>query len=397
MSLPIPADLPAAVRDRLADVFARPAVEPDWGDSPDRAAVLAQLAAAPTVTTAPDVDRLTGLLAAVAAGRGLLLQADCAYPFRRANAAYTVADARTLSDVATLLMAGTGLGVTVVARLGGQYAFPVGAGEQHTEPSGYRYDAHRMLAMYANASATRNVLHELGEHSPPDSLHRWSDRLERYADRDDAFRDVAAGVRRTVRFLLSVRPHALTPARRVYTAHRAAMLEYDAALLRAAGDRLYALSADSLWLGGPIAASDGAHVAFAATVRNPVSVTVGAGTTAREAAMYVRLLAAGQPPGRLTFVVRMDRDALTTRLPALLERVCRTGEAVTWLYDPAGGTVRDLYTCCTLLREAGSRLGGLHLGGAAPAEDRPHLDPDRHWSLALAMTALLQELPLAAG
>ena len=61
----------------------------------------------------------------------------------------------------------------------------------------------------------------------------------------------------------------------LFASHEMLVLDYERALLRLDGERLYLLSAHQLWIGERTRQLDGAHVALAALIANPVGVKIG--------------------------------------------------------------------------------------------------------------------------
>jgi 3-deoxy-7-phosphoheptulonate synthase len=95
-----------------------------------------------------------------------------------------------------------------------------------------------------------------------------------------------------------------------YVSHEALLLEYESALVRCGEHgQPYASSAHLLWIGERTRQPDGAHVAFAASITNPVAVKIGPTATVDEVAALIDRL--GGPPGRLTLIVRMGARAVT--------------------------------------------------------------------------------------
>mgnify|MGYP001061181621 CR=1 FL=1 len=125
-----------------------------------------------------------------------------------------------------------------------------------------------------------------------------------------------------------------------YVSHEALLLEYESALVRCGEHgQPYASSAHLLWIGERTRQPDGAHVAFAASITNPVAVKIGPTATVDEVAALIDRL--GGPPGRLTLIVRMGARAVTERLPALLDGLGSRARQVVWFTDPMhGNTVR---------------------------------------------------------
>jgi len=124
-----------------------------------------------------------------------------------------------------------------------------------------------------------------------------------------------------------------------YSSHEALILDYERALTRidSRTGTPYDVSAHLVWLGERTRQLDGAHVAFAAGIRNPVGVKVGPTTTPDEALALVERLDPAREPGRLTFITRMGAGRVRDALPELVEKVTASGAQVGWVCDPMHG------------------------------------------------------------
>ncbi len=165
----------------------------------------------------------------------------------------------------------------------------------------------------------------------------------------------------------------------VYTSHEALILDYEAALtrrdIRTGG--LYAGSGHMLWIGERTRQLDGAHLAFAAEVSNPLGVKLGPTSTADEALAIIDLLDPEREPGRLTFITRMGARQIRDVLPELVAKVTASGAQVVWVCDPMHGNtftspggrktrrVSDIADeaagFLAVHRELGTHPGGFHL------------------------------------
>ncbi|GAA4873701.1 3-deoxy-7-phosphoheptulonate synthase class II [Saccharopolyspora cebuensis] len=352
-------DLEAAVADgippdrrrELDEALARPAAQqPDW---PDRAALRAAtgvLRAAPALTSPAETRRLRRELAEVARGRAFLLQGgDCAETFAGGTEQHLGGTVNLLARMAGVL-SGAGLPVVKLARMAGQYAKPrskptdvlglpayrgdIVNGVDPT-PAARRPDPHRLVRAHGHASSTMNFLRMLQEREDP------------------------AG-------------------KRLFTSHEALLLDYERAQLRVDPDEdLYATSGHFLWIGERTRQPDGAHLAFAALLANPIGVKIGPRTTPEEVVEYASRLNPGRVPGKLALISRMGCEAVRDALPPLVERVEAAGHPVVWVCDPMHGNthesasgyktrdvqdvVREVRGFFDVHRGLGTHPGGVHL------------------------------------
>ncbi len=354
--------------DRLEAALARPAAQqPVWRD-PGRARDAVELLSRSRPIVAPaETARLSTRLAAVARGEAFLLQGgDCAETFAGNTEAHVRGNLRTLVDMAAVLAGGTGLPVVKIARMAGQYAkprsqpvdalgLPVYRGDlvNSVEPTltARTADPHRMLRAHADAARTMALVR--------------------------SFHDV-------------------------HVSHEALLLDYEKSSLRVdtAGPepRLSSGLGHFLWIGERTRQLDGAHIAFAELLSNPIGLKIGPGTTPETAVEYVRRLDPHREPGRLTLISRMGHTQVRDVLPPIVEKVTATGHQVIWQCDPMHGnthTSANGYKTRDVLRIAdeiagffevhrrlGTHPGGIHVevtgddvtecvGGAVAEADLP--------------------------
>jgi 3-deoxy-7-phosphoheptulonate synthase len=114
-------------------------------------------------------------------------------------------------------------------------------------------------------------------------------------------------------------------------------------MVRVRGERQpYDLSAHFLWIGERTRQLDGAHLAFAELLANPIGVKIGPTTTPEQAVEYVERLDPHDEPGRLTLISRMGSTEVRRVLPPIVEKVSASGHAVVWQCDPMhGNTVQS--------------------------------------------------------
>jgi 3-deoxy-7-phosphoheptulonate synthase len=353
--------LPADLRARLDDALDRPAAQqPEWPDVEHVARVRTVLESVPPVTLPPEVDRLHARLAEVANGQAFLLQGgDCAETFIDNTEPHIRATIRTLLQMAIVLTYGASLPVVKVGRIAGQYAKPRSAPTDALGLPTYRGDIvnsltpdaklripdpSRMVRAYANAGAAMNLVRALTAAGMADltQVHDWNKDFVRTSPAGERFEAIAAEIERALRFMdaCGVDDHNLHNVE-FYASHEALLLDYERALLRmdTRGDepRLYDLSAHFLWIGDRTRQLDGAHIAFAELLANPIGLKIGPSTTPEMAVEYVERLDPRNTPGRLTLISRMGSGKVRDLLPAIVEKVEASGHKVIWQCDPMHG------------------------------------------------------------
>nr|AXL06518.1 phospho-2-dehydro-3-deoxyheptonate aldolase [uncultured bacterium] len=400
---------------KLEAALARPAAQqPAWQD-PERARdAVEMLSRSEPIVASAETARLSRQLAAVARGEAFLLQGgDCAETFAGNTEAHLRANLRTLVDMAAVLARRTGLPVVKIARMAGQYAkprsqdvdalgLPVYRGDMvnSVEPTlaARTPDPYRMLRAHADAARAMDLVRTFCRSGLPEvqAVH---------AGNND-----------------------------IYVSHEALLLDYERSILRVDTNgpepRLSSGLGHFLWIGERTRQLDGAHIAFAELLSNPIGLKIGPGTTPEAAVAYVQRLDPHHEPGRLTLVSRMGHAQVRDVLPAIVEKVTATGHQVIWQCDPMHGNTstsangyktRDARHIADEIagffevhRRLGTHPGGIHVevtgedvtecfGGASgvteadlPARYRTACDPRLNADQSMELAFRVAEMAAAA-
>jgi 3-deoxy-7-phosphoheptulonate synthase len=383
-------------------VTERPAAhQPDWPDLSVLDDVTAQLRVLPPLVFAGECDALKERLGAVARGEAFLLQGgDCAETFVDSTADAIRNKIKTLLQMAVVLTYGAQVPVVKVGRIAGQFAKPRSAASETrdgvTLPS-YRGDAvngveftaaartpdpHRLLRMYNTSAATLNLVRAFTQGGLADlrEVHSWNSGFVAASSAHQRYEAMARDIDRALAFMAAagVDPEAFRTVD-LYSSHEALLLDYERALTRidSRTGLPYDVSGHLVWVGERTRDLGGAHVAFAASVRNPVAVKLGPSTTPDEALALVERLDPDGEPGRLTFISRMGRDRVRDALPAVVEKVTASGATVAWVCDPMHGNtfeapdglktrrfddvIDEVLGFFEVHRALGTHPGGLHM------------------------------------
>ncbi len=354
---PLPGVLFAAVSEALA----RPAAQqPAWPDPAVVAHVRGILETVPPVAVPAEVDQLQDRLGMVARGEAFLLQGgDCAETFVDNTEAHLRGSIRTLLQMAVVLTYGTSMPVVKVGRIAGQYAKPRSSDTDvaglpsyrgdmvnglEPTPEARRPDPTRLVRAYANAAAAMNLARAITGAGLADlrHLHEWNMDFVRRSSAGERYERVATEIDRSLRFMSACGVED-SPLRTVelYASHEMLVLDYEQSLLRHQGDRLYLLSAHQLWIGDRTRQQDGAHVALAALIANPIEVKLGPTATPEEAVELVERLDPERIDGRVTLVSRMGSESVRVLLAPIVEAVTRSGHRVVWQCDPMHGNTEE--------------------------------------------------------
>ena len=295
---------------RLEAALSKPAAQqPVWPDPRRARDAVAALGRAEPIVAPDETARLARRLAAVARGEAFLLQGgDCAETLADNTEAHQRANLAMLAQMAAVLVHRAGLPVVKIARMAGQYA----------KPRSHSVDA-LGLPVY------RGDMVNSAESTP----------AARAPDPDRMLRAHAAAAD-TMGLVREFRRDGET-----YVSHEALLLDYERSQLwvdtSGPEPRLSSGLGHFLWIGERTRQLDGAHLAFAELLSNPIGVKIGPSTTPEQAVEYVRRLDPHGEPGRVTLVSRMGHTQVRDVLPPIVEKVTASGSQVIWQCDPMHG------------------------------------------------------------
>ncbi|MEY4496811.1 MAG: hypothetical protein RLZZ364_116 [Actinomycetota bacterium] len=350
--------------DTLFDNGCVAAQQPNWPGGPTGeplAKAVAELKALPPLVFAGECDDLKARIADAAAGRAFWLQGgDCAETFGSATADSIRNRIKTILQMAAVLQYQSSLPVIKVGRMAGQFAKPRSNDTETrngvTLPA-YRGDAvngleftaesrtpdpQRLVKVYNTSAATLNLVRAFTQGGFADlrRVHEWNKGFIRDSKFGAQYEQVANEIGRALSFMESagVDPNEFKSVD-FYASHEALIIEYEKALTRidSRTDLPYDVSGHFIWIGERTRQLDGAHVDFAAKVRNPIGVKLGPKTTVEDALALIEKLDPHREPGRLTFITRMGAGKIREILPALVEGVTKSGAQVLWVCDPMHG------------------------------------------------------------
>lgn len=121
---------------------------------------------------------------------------------------------------------------------------------------------------------------------------------------------------------------------------------------------------------------DTAHVAYLASIDNPVGIKLGPAASADDVRGLLAHVNPDNIPGRLVFIPRFGAQLIGEKLPELMRVVADSGCPVTWVLDPMHGNstvscgrkvryvadiedeIRQFFAICA---RTGTVPGGLHI------------------------------------
>ena len=354
-----------AAIETLFDSSLPAAQQPAWPDAKALDSAIAELKTLPPLVFAGECDNLKSMIANAADGKAFWLQGgDCAETFAAATADSIRNRIKTILQMAAVLQYGASLPVIKVGRMAGQFAKPRSNDSETrggvTLPA-YRGDAvndlqftesartpdpQRLVKVYHTSSATLNLVRAFTQGGFADirRVHEWNKGFIKDSKIGPRYEAMANEIGRALAFTASagVDPEKFKTVD-FYSSHEALILEYEKALTRIdsrTGDA-YDVSAHFVWVGERTRQPGGAHLDFAAKIKNPIGVKIGPKTTPQEALDLITRLNPLNEPGRLTFITRMGAGKIREVLPPILEAVSQSGAKVLWVCDPMHGNTYE--------------------------------------------------------
>jgi 3-deoxy-7-phosphoheptulonate synthase len=377
------------------------AQQPDWPDPGRVDQVKAELAGLPPLVFAGECDLLRERLAAVTRGEAFVLQGgDCAETFAGATADAVRAKLQTILQMAVVLTYGASVPIVKIGRLAGQFAKPRSGPIEIRDgvelpayrgdavngfdftPQARAHDPDRMLRAYHCAAVTLNLCRAFttGGYADLHQVHAWNQDFVRQSPSGQRYERLAGEIDRALSFMRACGADS-NELRTVefYASHEALLLPYEQALTRidSRTGLPYDLSAHFVWIGERTRDLDGAHVEFAAGIRNPIGIKIGPQATPADVRALIRKLSPDGEPGRLTLITRLGAGQIRTLLPPIVEAVESEGIPVAWVCDPMhgntfeapsghktrrlGDVLEEVQGFFEVHRRIGTHPGGIHI------------------------------------
>lgn len=339
-----------------------PAVQqPVWPDAAALEEVLAELRAQPPLVFAGECDILTDHLGKASRGEAFVLTGgDCAETFAANTADSIRARLKTVLQMSVVLTYAASLPVIKLGRVAGQYfkprSNPIEVRDGVELPSylgdavnaidftleSRQPDPRRLLRAYHASGSALNLIRAFtqGGYADLRQVHAWNQDFVRESTAGQLYERLAAEIDRALSFMQACGANPEEFARvEFYAAHEALSLDYERALTRVDSrtGELYDVSGHFLWVGERTRQLGGAHMHFAASIRNPVGMKVGPTASPEEVLEAVEQLNPDRIPGRLSLITRMGAGTVRDALPAIVQKVEASGNPVVWVCDPMHG------------------------------------------------------------
>lgn len=337
---------------------------PTYEDQTALDKAVAHLKTQPPLVFAGEARTLKAELANAAMGKAFLLQGgDCAESFKEFDAINIRDTLRVLLQMAVTLTFAAGTPVIKLGRIAGQFAKPRSSdmetingislpsyrgdiinGTDFTEEA-RKPDPERMWRAYAQSGLTLNLLRAFtqGGYADLHRVHNWNMSFVEHSPEAERYRDVATRIQDSLQFMNAMGINsdntAALKATEIFTSHEMLLLPYEEAFTRVdstTGD-WYNVGAHFVWIGERTRQLDGAHVAYARGIKNPIGLKVSNKLENDELLRLIDALNPENEPGRLTLITRMGADTLAEHLPRLLRAVKAEGRHVVWVCDAMHG------------------------------------------------------------
>ncbi len=377
------------------------AQQPAWPDRDALARATAELRSLPPLVFAGECDLLQDRLAAAAEGRAFVLMGgDCAETFAANTADSIRARLKTVLQMAIVLTYGASLPVVKVGRLAGQFFKPRSKPTEmrngvelpsyfgdavnaiEFDAAGRELNPHRLVSAYHSSSAALNLVRAFtqGGYADLRQVHAWNQDFVHESVAGQMYERMAGEIDRALSFMSACGADP-EEFRRVefYAGHEALSLDYERALTRidSRTGLPYDVSGHFLWIGDRTRQLEGAHVDFAARIRNPIGIKIGPSAAPEEVLELLARLDPDRQPGRITLITRMGAAKVAEFLPPIVAKVEASGHHVVWVCDPMHGNTREAASghktrsfndvlaevrgFFDVHRELGSIPGGLHV------------------------------------
>ena len=378
------------------------AQHPTYPDAAVLESALSQLRRLPPLVTSWEVNKLKAEFAAAQRGERFVLQGgDCAESFADCRPELITNRLKVLLQMSLVLTHGLKTRVTRVGRFAGQYAKPRSADTETKDgvtlpsyrgdlvnapeftPEARTPDPQRLLRGHSRSAMTINFVRGLIDGGFADLHHPeyWDLDWVQHATLAEDYQARVDAIGDSLRFMETLAGAPISDFQRVdfYTSHEALLLWAEQAQTRQVPRQSgwYNLSTHFPWIGLRTAALDGAHVEYCRGIANPIGVKVGPSMGADWVLALCEAINPKREAGKMVLIHRMGAGKIGQHLPGLVEAVKQSGHPVLWLCDPMHGNTQstsnglktrafddiagELTSAFAIHREAGSRLGGVHL------------------------------------
>ena len=339
------------------------AQQPTWPDRTRLDDAVVTLRHLPALVFAGETRSLRKKLALAEQGKAFILQCgDCAEEFSMCHGPRIHQLLKVILQMSAILSYGCHREIIRIGRIAGQYAKPRSSDTELVDglllpsyrgdmvngfeptPNSRVPDPRRIVEGYFRAAATLNLIRAftMGGYAAWDFAQNWHDGFRFETAIETKFQSLIQGIRQSFGLMQSLGVNmqdAVFTQAPLFTSHEALLLEYEDALTRidTTTGQLYNTGAHMVWLGDRTRQLDGAHVAYASTVQNPVGIKIGPQFEPDDVLRVIEHINPDNERGKIVLITRFGAERASECLPPLIRAVQREGRHVAWSCDPMHG------------------------------------------------------------
>lgn len=302
-------------------------------------------------------------LAKISYGNGFLLMGgDCAESFNDFSVSNIRDTYRIMLQMGVILSYGTGMPVTKIGRIAGQFAKPrsddfeiidnkkinVYRGDiinsNEVSEQARKADPKRMLQAYHQSVQTLNILRAFssGGYADISRIHAWNLDFTMNTQIGSKYSLLSNKITDSLKFIkaLGININSVDfKQTNYYTAHESLLLNYEEALTRqdSISNNWYACSAHLLWIGERTRDLDGAHIEYIRGIKNPIGIKISEKCNPKELIEILDIVNPEDIPGKVVLITRMGSTKIKQYLPPLINEIKKNAKNVVWCCDPMHG------------------------------------------------------------
>ena len=340
--------------------------QPVYSDQIELDKTVEKMAKFPPLVFAGEVRKLREELSKCVTGNGFLLQAgDCAESFAEFHPNNIRDTFRVIMQMSVILTFASGVPVTKVGRLAGQFAKPRSSPTE--EKNGLELNSYlgdmingidftlearipnpqRMVDAYFQSASTQNLLRAFanGGYADLSYVQNWNLDFVKNSSQGSAYKEIANRITESLNFMNAFGINSSNSKQifetSFYISHEALLLPYETSFARidsTTGD-WYDVSAHMLWIGDRTRQLDGAHVEFCRGISNPIGIKIGPSTNINELPKLIEVINPKNIPGKIILIIRMGEKNIKKLFPPILKLITKNGLNVVWSSDPMHGNI----------------------------------------------------------
>ena len=339
--------------------------QPNWSDQNQLNLVLQQIRGYPTLVVEDEIKLLKKDLIDAANGNSFIIQGgDCAETFEDFSAPIIKNKIKILLQLSAIIKYLTKLNIINIGRIAGQFAKP----RTHefeirgkTKLPSYRGDAvndikftkasrearpNRLVQAYHQSAATMNLIRSLIMEGYTDfqNIQSWGLSFLEKTHYVKKYNSIAKNIKEVleVTSLSSIDNFYSTNNKivnSIYTSHELLLLDFEEAFIRynKEEDSAYNCSAHMLWIGDRTRNINGAHIAFASQIGNPIGLKIGPEVDINQIPKLCMKLNPNNEVGKLVLIIRLGLNYIDSIFSKIIKIINQEKINIIWMCDPMHG------------------------------------------------------------